>query len=128
MKDIKDLLGGYSSTQAELEGLQLHRNDLTAFFFPDGNAPEEAKGRLLRIQNKREEYATRLKQELDHTLKIIGAMKTDKYKTVLALRYIRGLSWKEIGELTKYSEDYLRGKMLTNAIKEAKEAQRRIDL
>jgi len=120
MKDIKDLLNDYRSTQAELENLRLHRDDTEAFLFPDGNVPEELRGRLQRIQDRKDEQAKHLKENLEAVLKIIKAMENEEHRTVLALRYIKGLTWQEIGELTGYSAQHVRGKLFRAAIKEAK--------
>lgn len=122
MKDIRSLLNNYYFSRKEYEYMAKHKGESFSYLFPDDDNSDM---RQSFIDNETA-FLNRLKVELDDTLKVIGGMKTESYRTLLTLRYINNLSWMEIEGLTGYSKQYLRGKMHGVALNEAINTQKEV--
>lgn len=115
MKDAKTLLKNYYYSVLEHKHRSKHNEAYYSFLFPEGEPTEEVK-RLIAIES---DITSRLKEDIETTLKIIESMKTEKYKQLLILRYLKNLDWREIEKATGYNKQYLRGAMHAAALNEA---------
>ena len=119
MKDIKTLLQNYYYSRLEYEHRSKHDADYYSCLLLDEEPTEKIRP-LIAVES---DILNQLKEDLETTLKVVGSMKTEKYKTLLLLRYIKNLSWEKIKELTGYNRQYLRGTMHRAAINEANETK-----
>ncbi len=119
MKDIRSLLNNYYFSRLEYQIRSKHDADYYSWLSPD----EEPTKALIALET---DILNCLKEELETTIKVIGSMRTERYKTLLSLRYIKNLGWSEIEKITGYSQKYLRGAMHRAALNEAINTQKEV--
>lgn len=131
-KQIKEIFKTIDDKREEITMLEESEQRLLDGLLPGGmrydlervqttpvNKTEEVGWKIIQIGQQISKKKEELINDMLYAISIIERMPTSIYRTILWMKYIEGLKWKDIAKKKTYDETYLRGEMQNKAMAEA---------
>lgn len=136
--DVKVFLKGIRDKRFELQLLKDKRDEIYYSLMPSGirydldkvqTSPVDrmpvAAGDLEEAQKKIEAMIESLSHDINLAMKMVSQMKESKHRQLIMLRYFgvdrKTTEWKYVADVMGYTEEYVRGELHGEAIKEARQ-------
>ena len=136
--DVKVFLQGIRDKRFELNLLRDKRNEIYYSLMPSGirydldkvqTSPVDrmpvAAGDLEEAQKKIDAMIDSLSRDINLALKLVNLMPESKHRQLIMLRYFgvdrKTTEWKYVADVMGYTEEYVRGELHGEAIKEARQ-------
>jgi len=132
--DVKDFLKSIPNKRKELAAMISYEEELRSSLYPSGirydldkvqTSPTdrmlEIMAKLSDISDRNDGFIAALVEDINLAEKMVDAMPTSRYRTLLRLRYLYGtepMSWQEVADALGVSIDHARGRMHGSAIAE----------
>ena len=132
--DVLDFLKSIRHKRIELAAIKSYEDDLRLSLLPSGirydldKVQTSPSDRMLEIMSKVGDISDRsdafkasLLADIDLAERMVDAMPTSRYRTLLRLRYLYGtepMSWQQVADALGVSIDHARGRMHGSAIAE----------
>lgn len=136
--DVKVFLKGIRDKRFELNVLKDKRDEIYYSLMPSGirydldkvqTSPVDrmpaAAGDLEEAQKKIEAMIESLSHDINLAMKMVSQMQESKHRQLIMLRYFgvdrKTTEWKYVADVMGYTEEYVRGELHGEAIKEARQ-------
>ena len=132
--DVKDFLKSIPNKRKELAAMISYEEELRSSLYPSGirydldkvqTSPTdrmlEIMAKLSDISDRNDGFIATLVEDISLAEKMVDAMPTSRYRTLLRLRYLYGtepMSWQEVADALGVDVVYARGRMHGSAIAE----------
>ena len=136
--DVKVFLKGIRDKRFELQLLKEKRNEIYYSLMPSGirydldkvqTSPTDrmpvAAGDLEEAQQRIDALINSLSHDINLAMRVVNQMQESKHRQLIMLRYLgldrKATSWKYVADVMGYTEEYVRGELHGEAIKEARQ-------
>ena len=135
--DVKVFLKGIRDKRFELQLLKEKRNEIYYSLMPSGirydldkvqTSPTDrmpvAAGDLEEAQQRIDALIDSLSHDINLAMRVVNQMQESKHRQLIMLRYFgvdrKTTEWKYVADVMGYTEEYVRGELHGEAIKEAR--------
>ena len=136
--DVKVFLKGIRDKRFELQLLKEKRNEIYYSLMPSGirydldkvqTSPTDrmpvAAGDLEEAQQRIDALIDLLSHDINLAMRVVNQMQESKHRQLIMLRYFgvdrKTTEWKYVADVMGYTEEYVRGELHGEAIKEARQ-------
>ena len=136
--DVKVFLKGIRDKRFELQLLKEKRNEIYYSLMPSGirydldkvqTSPTDrmpvAAGDLEEAQQRIDALIDSLSHDINLAMRVVNQMQESKHRQLIMLRYFgvdrKTTEWKYVADVMGYTEEYVRGELHGEAIKEARQ-------